>query len=309
MENNFDLVIIGAGAAGLTAAIYACRANINTVIIEKSAPGGQAAITDLVENYPGIDSISGFELAQKLYSQAKKFGAKVISANITDLDLMAKIKRITTTKGDITAKAVIIASGAAPRKLGIKGESEYIGKGISYCATCDGFFFKNKDVFVVGGGNSAVQEAIFLTKFVNKVTLIVRKNKLRCSKSLETKLNSNEKIKVLFNTELTEVYGENKVQNVVLKNNLSDATETFSTDDIFGVFIFIGYAPETEMFSQIEKDENGNIITDENMHTDLEGVFAAGDVRRKTLRQIVTAAADGAVAAYETEKYLELEGE
>ncbi len=309
MENNFDLVIIGAGAAGLTAAIYACRANINTVIIEKSAPGGQAAITDLVENYPGIDSISGFELAQKLYSQAKKFGAKVISANITDLDLMAKIKRITTTKGDITAKAVIIASGAAPRKLGIKGESEYIGKGISYCATCDGFFFKNKDVFVVGGGNSAVQEAIFLTKFVNKVTLIVRKNKLRCSKSLETKLNSNEKIKVLFNTELTEVYGENKVQNVVLKNNLSDATETFSTDDMFGVFIFIGYAPETEMFSQIEKDENGNIITDENMHTDLEGVFAAGDVRQKNLRQIVTAAADGAVAAYETEKYLELKGE
>ncbi len=306
---EYDLVIIGGGAAGLTAAIYAGRANIKTAVIEKTAPGGQAAITDAVENYPGFDSISGFELAQKMYSQSKKFGAKFIASSIKKIDLSGKIKVIETAKGIFEAKAVIIATGAAPKKLGFKGEDTYTGKGVSYCATCDGFFFKDKEVFVVGGGNSAVQEAIFLTKFAKSVTMIVRKDRLRCSKVLSERLFANEKIKVFFNTELMEATGESKVQKLVLKNNISSEEQIFITEDIYGVFIFIGYAPETDIFEDVEKDENGNIITDENMHTNLNGVFAAGDVRKKVLRQIVTAAADGALAAYEAEKYIENMGD
>ncbi len=309
MENLYDLAIIGGGAAGLTAAIYAGRANIKTVVIEKAAPGGQAAITDEVENYPGFDNISGFELAQKMYSQAKKFGAKFITSFIKKISLNGKIKKIETAKGAFEAKAVIIATGASPKKLGFVGEDAYTGKGVSYCATCDGFFYKDKEVFVVGGGNSAVQEAIFLTKFAKSVTVLVRKDHLRCSKFLSEKLYSNERIKVLFNTELVEVSGENRIQKVTLKNNISGEIQVNETEDKFGVFIFIGYAPQTDIFEGIEKDENGNIITDENMHTNIKGVYAAGDVRKKVLRQIVTAAADGAMAAYEAEKYLELNGD
>ena len=305
MENIYDLIIIGGGAAGLTAAIYAGRANINTLVLEKAAPGGQATITDEVENYPGFESISGFELAQKMYSQARKFGAKFITASIRKIDLKGKIKVIETAKGEIRSKAVIIATGAAPRMAGFTGEKTYTGKGVSYCATCDGFFFKDKDIFVIGGGNSAVQEAVFLTKFAKSVTLLVRKDYLRCSKALNEKLAVNEKIKVMFNTEILEVSGENKIQKVTVKNNISGKTETFETEDKFGVFVFVGYVPETGIFEGVGKDENGNIITDENMHTNIEGVFAAGDVRKKVLRQIVTAAADGAQAAYEAEKYLD----
>lgn len=305
MENLYDIIIIGGGAAGLTAAIYAGRANLKTLVLEKAAPGGQAAITDEVENYPGVENISGFELAQKMYAQAKKFGARFVTSSIKRIDLNGKIKVIETTKDSFEAKSVIIATGAAPKKAGFVGEEAYIGKGVSYCATCDGFFYKDKEVFVVGGGNSAVQEAIFLTKFAKSVTLLVRKDYLRCSKFLSEKLYSNEKIKVLFNTELIEVSGENKIQKLTLKNNVSGEKIYAQTEDKFGVFVFIGYAPETGIFESIEKDESGNIITDENMHTKVEGVFAAGDVRKKILRQIVTAAADGAIAAYEAEKYLE----
>lgn len=305
MENLYDIIIIGGGAAGLTAAIYAGRANLKTLVLEKAAPGGQAAITDEVENYPGVENISGFELMQKMYAQAKKFGAWFVTSSIKRIDLNGKIKVIETTKDNFEAKSVIIATGAAPKKAGFVGEEAYIGKGVSYCATCDGFFYKDKEVFVVGGGNSAVQEAIFLTKFAKSVTLLVRKDYLRCSKFLSEKLYSNEKIKVLFNTELIEVSGENKIQKLTLKNNVSGEKIYAQTEDKFGVFVFIGYAPETGIFESIEKDESGNIITDENMHTKVEGVFAAGDVRKKILRQIVTAAADGAIAAYEAEKYLE----
>ncbi len=302
-----DLAIIGAGVAGLSAGIYAGRAKMDTVMIEAAFPGGQAALTNEVENYPAIDNISGPELTNNMLEQAVKFGAELKTASVTSVELDGDIKVIHTPEEDIQAKTVIIATGAKPRKLGFEGEDKFFGRGISYCATCDGFFFQDCEVFVIGGGNSAVEEALFLTKFAKKITMIVRRDELSCTKSIADEVVENPKIEILYNTELVSVSGGFKMAQADFKNNKTGETWTYTPPEgeKFGIFVFVGYDPEASLFEgQIELSENGYILADERLRTNIPGVFVAGDVRAKELRQIITASADGAAAAVEAEKYL-----
>lgn len=309
-ENNiYDLIIIGGGCAGMAAGIYGGRAKMKTLIIEKAYVGGQAAISYKIDNYPGLENISGAELARKFADQAKNAGCEIVYESVKEVILKGSIKEVKSESKVYKSKAVIIAGGASPKKAGFYGEEEFTGKGVGYCATCDGAFYKGKNVFVVGGGNSAGEEALFLTKFAKKVTVLVRKDKMRCSKSIEEELHSNHKTKIMFNTELVKVFGEDNIKGVVLKNNLTGEEKKFTAaddNDFFGVFVFVGYKPASELFlKEVSSDKDGYIITDESMRTDIDGVFAAGDVRKKMLRQIVTAVSDGAVAAYAAQKYLE----
>lgn len=302
-----DLAIIGAGVAGLSAGIYAGRAKLDTLMLEAAFPGGQAALTNEVENYPAIDNISGPELTNNMLEQATKFGAELKTASVTGVELGGEVKTIRTTEGDILAKTVIIATGAKPRKLGFEGEEKFFGRGISYCATCDGFFFQDCDVFVIGGGNSAVEEAMFLTRFARSITMIVRRGELSCTKSIADEVMENPKIDIKYNTELVRVSGDFKMEAAEFKNNKTGETWEYTPagDEKFGVFVFVGYDPESALFAgQVELDENGYILADERLHTNIPGVFVAGDVRHKELRQIITASADGAAAAVEAEKYL-----
>lgn len=302
-----DLVIIGAGVAGLSAGIYSGRAKMDTLMLESAFPGGQAALTNEVENYPAIDNISGPELTNNMLEQATKFGAELKTASVTGVELYGDVKTIHTTEGDIQTKTVIIATGAKPRKLGFEGEEKFFGRGISYCATCDGFFFQDCDVFVIGGGNSAVEEALFLTKFARKITMIVRRDELSCTKSIADEVMESPKIEIMYNTELVRVSGGFKMESAEFKNNKTGETWSYAPneDEKFGVFVFVGYDPESSLFAgQVELSENGYILADERLHTNIPGVFVAGDVRAKELRQIITASADGATAAVEAEKYL-----
>jgi len=307
MEKMYDAIIIGGGPAGLTAAIYLARARYKVLVVEKEKIGGQITITSEVVNYPGIISTSGTDLTSTMYLQAKNFGAEFLSAAVTGLDLNNKIKEIITSKGSLKTLSVIIATGANPRKVGFEGEDRFQGRGVAYCATCDGEFFTGKDLLVIGGGFAAVEESIFLTKYARSITICVRSDEFKCARSVSDELKKYPSIKVLFNTELVKVDGENSVESAKLINNLTREETDFSSSDgqNFGVFVFAGYVPNTSLFKdKIKLDDNGYVITDENRMTSVEGVFAAGDLCVKNLRQVVTAVSDGAISATAAEKHI-----
>lgn len=293
-STHCNILILGAGCAGLTAGIYAARGGKTVIILEKSIPGGQAAITTRIENYPGLPDADGFSLTQAMQKQAESFGARILSCSISQIWL--EEKRVRTDRGDFTADAVILATGARPRELNIPGERAFRGKGVSYCASCDGWFYKGREVVVVGGGNSACEEALHLSEYVSHVTMLVRSAALRCDAVIAGKLMENEKITVRFHTALTAIRGTDSPQSLELKNTLTGEKDNLPFTG--GIFIFAGFIPESDSFSgQIEMDSKGYLLTDEALQTSLPGVFAAGDVRKKQLRQIITAAADGALAA------------
>lgn len=298
----YDVVIIGGGPAGLTAGIYAKRAMLNTVLLERMAAGGQIIVTDLVENYPGFSEISGAELAGKFEEHAKKFGLEIKGiSEVSEVEDRGRTKIVRTADGDIETKTVIIASGTTPKKLGVSGEPEFTGKGVSYCATCDGFFFRDKVVVVVGGGDSAVTEAIFLTKMVKKVYIVHRRDKLRAEKINQEHAFANPRISFVWDSVVEEIAGKNTVEKVMIRNVKTEETSELKTD---GVFIYVGLIPNTA-FAPVEKDERGFIITNDRMETSVRGIFAAGDCRVTPLRQIATAVGDGAKAAVSAEKYIE----
>lgn len=305
----YDLIILGGGCAGLTAGIYAGRAMLKTIIIEKMQAGGQATTTDEISNYPGFENITGPELMERILKQAESFGAEFILSDIKSVDLTRDIKEVETSTGIYKSRSVILTTGANPKKLGFEGEETFRGRGVGYCATCDGFFFKDKDIFVIGGGYSAAEEALYLTRFGKKVTVVVRKDSFSCARSIAKKVMEHPKIEVMFNTEIVKAYGEDVLKGAVFKNNITGEVinyEVSEDDETFGIFVFIGYKPTTELFrGQVEMDKGGYIITDENMETNIKGVFAAGDLREKSLRQLVTATSDGAIAATQAELYIE----
>lgn len=304
----YDVAIIGAGPAGLAAGLYASRSRLNTVIIEKEGPGGQIKITDEVENYPGsIPDASGPALIERMKEQVDHFGAQLVLDTIESVQLEGKEKVLKGLKEEYHAKTVIIATGAHSRPIGCPGEKEFTGRGVSYCATCDANFFEEMEVFVVGGGDSAVEEAMYLTKFARKVTIVHRRNELRAAKSIQEKAMKNPKIAFMWDSVVEEIKGDGIVQSAVFKNvKTGELTEYFADEDdgTFGIFVFIGLVPNNTLFEGMIDMEGGYIKTDENMLTNIEGVYAAGDNRVKALRQVVTAAADGAIAATQCEKYI-----
>lgn len=301
---NADVIILGAGPAGLSAAIYTARSKLYTIVIDRALPGGQVSTSYTIENYAGTGgSIEGPVLMEKMVKQAISFGAEIVELKeIVGVELNGKVKHIISEDIDYYARAVIIATGAQPKPLPVKKEDEYKGRGLHYCATCDGALYQDTDIIVVGGGDSAVEEAVNLTKFASKVTVIVRKDKFSATKAAQDALKENSKINVLWNTEITELKGDMFLSSVILKNN---QTEKLTEMPIEGVFIFIGMFPRTELFKDvIHTDKYGYIITDENMATKIPGVYAVGDVRHKTVRQIANAVGDGAVAAVFVEKHI-----
>lgn len=308
MDKIYDVIILGAGPAGLTAALYAGRSRLDTLLIEKGKDGGQIAITDEIENYPGaLEGDSGPSLMARFTEQVKKFGAARVSDTILSVKLEGEVKELKGVNDVYRAKTVILATGAFPRPIGVPREKEFAGKGVSYCATCDANFFEGLEVYVVGGGDSAVEEAIYLTKFARKVTVIHRRNELRAAKSIQEKAFANPKMHFLWDTVVEELLGDDiltgmKVRNV--KTGQITQIDPDPDDGIFGLFVFIGFTPFSKLFEGVLEMENGYIKTDEAMRTNLPGVFAAGDIRVKSLRQVVTAAADGAIAAMQAEKFL-----
>lgn len=301
----YDVIIIGGGPAGLGAAIYSSRARMSTLIIEKAGCGGLIAITDNLENYPGFDKgVNGFELTSKMEQQARKSGAEIVYGEVVEIETDEPLKKVILTDKTYITKTIIIASGSSFKKLGVKGEEEFIGRGISFCATCDGPFFKNKEVAVIGGGNSALQEALFLTKFASKVTLIHRRNEFRAAKILQERVAAEPKIKIVLDTVVEEITGTETIEKIKVRNVKSDAAKEIPAD---GVFIFIGWTPNTKflMSNKIALDEKGYIVTDEQMKTAIDGIYACGDVRKKSLRQVVTAVSDGATAAVSAHHYIE----
>ena len=306
-NNLYDVVIIGGGPAGLTAGLYLARAKYRVLIVEKDHFGGQITITNEVVNYPGLKKISGQELTENMRIQAENFGAEFMLAEVLNLDLNGDIKTINTTRGKLNAFGVLLATGAHPRKVGFIGEEEFKGRGVAYCATCDGEFFTGKDVFVVGGGFAAAEEGDFLTKFARKVTILVRGEDFTCAKSVSDHVRSNPKIEVLTNTVVEEVKGNNGLNYIRYKNNKTGEVTEFKSanGEDFGVFVFAGYVPATSLVEGIaELNEQKYIVTDRTQKTSVDGLYAAGDVCIKPLRQVVTATADGALAATELEKYV-----
>lgn len=309
MNTIYDVAIIGGGPAGLTAGLYAGRAKLNIVILEKSKTGGQIVTTEEIVNMPGsVREESGPTLVARMVEQVKSFGAEIEKDDIIEVDFDHAIKILKGIKNTYQAKTVIIASGAKPRLLGIPGEKELTGKGVSYCATCDGAFFTDLEVFVVGGGDSAVEEAMFLSKFAKKVTILSRDPELTCAKSIQEKVFKNDKVEIMWNVEIKEIQGDGIVESMTLFNTETGELIDYNAseeDGTFGIFIFVGYQPQTEIFKDILELENGYIKTDDSLRTNIEGVFAAGDIRVKDLRQVITAAADGAIGAVQAEKYIE----
>ena len=299
-----DLVIIGAGPAGLTAGLYAARAHLKTTLLERLAPGGQVLTTDWVENYPGFpDGVSGFELVDRMKRQAEKFGIVIRSQEVSGLELTPEKKLIVTDKGNLETKALILACGAGYRKLGLEGEDLLTGKGVSYCGTCDGPFYRDQEVAAIGGGDTAVQEALFLTRFASKVHLIHRRDELRAVKLLQDRAMAEEKINIIWDTIPTRVVGETGVDGIELKNV---KTGEESRLPVQGVFVFIGIIPNNQLVKGLlELDERGFVVTNDDMETSVNGVFAVGDIRSKLLRQISTAVGEGATAAFAAEKYVE----
>jgi thioredoxin reductase (NADPH) len=310
MNQQYDVVIIGAGPAGLSAGLYAARSRMSVLILEKEKKGGQIVTTDEVANYPGsIREATGPSLIARMVEQCDEFGAEIQMKTVVDLDLKSKIKKVILEDDTVVeAKTVIIATGAEPRKLGVDGEKELTGKGISYCATCDADFFTDLEVYCIGGGDTAVEEAIYLTKFASKVTIVHRRDELRAAKSIQEKAFKNDKIEFIWDSVVEEVNGDGIVEQMVLRNKKTgekqviDAPEDVGT---FGIFVFVGYIPNTELLDgHIKLSSRKYIEACTKMKTDVPGVFAAGDVRDKDLRQVVTATADGAIAATQAEHYI-----
>lgn len=301
----FDIIIIGGGPAGLAAAIYACRAKMDTLIIEQIACGGQINATADIENYPGSKEIeSGSSLTARMHDQAVKFGANIALEQVISVNLKSNPKEVVTFGHDYYAKAIILATGATPAKIGCPGEEEFVGRGISYCATCDGAFFDGLPIYVVGGGDAAVEEAIYLTRFGSEVTVIHRRDELRAAKSIQEKAYNNPKIHFIWNSVVKEFIGKDKLDEMVLEN-VKTGELTSIKHDMFGVFVFVGYTPQTGNYENQLVLDRGYIKTDEEMQTAIPGVFAAGDLRIKSLRQVVTAVSDGAIAAVNAAKYVE----
>lgn len=308
MEQLYDVIIVGAGPAGLSAAIYMARAKYKTLILEKEKNGGQITITGEVVNYPGILQISGAELTANMLEQAQHFGASIESGEVVEMDLSGDIKTLKTAAGQIyRTLGVILATGANPRRIGFPGEAEYQGRGVAYCATCDGEFFTDMDVFVIGGGFAAVEESIFLTKYAKKVTILVRKGEFSCAKGVSDELAEYPTIEVKFNTTVKQVGGDQFLRYLEYENNQTGELTRYQTEgnETFGLFVFAGYVPATGWLKNaVELNEQGYIITDRNQKTNIDGVYAAGDVCIKELRQVVTATSDGAIAATSLEKYV-----
>lgn len=303
-EKIYDVVIIGAGPAGMTAAVYTSRGNLSTLMIERGIPGGQMANTEEVENYPGFEHILGPELSTKMLAHAKKFGAEYAYGDVKEIVDGEAFKTIKAGGKEYKARAVILTPGAEYKKMGIPGETELGGRGVSYCAVCDGAFFKNKELVVVGGGDSAVEEGVYLTRFASKVTIVHRRDELRAQKILQDRAFANEKIDFIWNNTVKEINDSNgKVGSVTLASTVDGSEIEFKAD---GVFIYIGMLPLTKPFKNLGiLNENGYILTNDEMETSIPGIFAAGDVREKTLRQIVTATGDGSIAAQAAQHYIE----
>jgi thioredoxin reductase (NADPH) len=305
-QAQYQLIIVGGGPAGLTAGLYAARGRLSVLLVEKGATGGQVLVTDWVDNYPGFaEGISGFDLMDKMTAHADRFGLQKRFATITSLDLAGDIKSVTLEDGEVlTAKSIILCTGAKPRKLDIPGEYEFSGRGVSYCATCDGPFYRNQEIAVVGGGNTAIQEALHLTKFAAKVTVIHRRGELRATKILQEKAFCNQKIDFQWNTQVLEIRGSKPVgvEELLLRHYNNEE----SVLKVTGIFILIGITPNTDILplDQLQTDQSGFIVTDDEMATSIPGVFAAGDIRSKRSRQIVNAAGEGAVAELSVEHYL-----
>ena len=303
-ETDQEVIIIGGGPAGLTAALYAARAAAKPLVLIGEAVGGQAATTHEIENYPGFpDGVGGAELGQQMQAQAERFGAKVQFDFATSVDFKTYPFKVQTHAQAYTAKAVIISTGSSPRKLGVPGEAEFSARGVSYCATCDGYFYKDKKVVVVGGGNSALDESLFLTRLVSKITIIHRRDQLRADPVLQERAFASPKIEFVWDTVVQEILGDEEANAVRLRNVKTGDERVMETD---GVFIYIGHVPNTKVFEgQLELDEQGYVVTDRRQHTSVPGVFAAGDVQDPVFRQIVTAAGTGSAAAIEAVRFLD----
>jgi len=302
----YEVIIVGGGPAGLAAGLYCKRAGVKTVLFERGLLGGQIAISKEVENYPGVEDTTGFELAEKLEHHARSFGLSIIQEEVAAVNAGPELHSVQLANGDrYEAAALILAEGGSVRKLGIPGEAEYLGRGVSYCATCDGFFFRDKSVIVVGGGDSAVEEALYLSRLARKVRLVHRRNELRANRALQKRITMDPDIELVWNTVLTEIKGDGTAVNAVL----AKSTETGEIRElpVDGVFIFIGYSPNNQLIpSAIRMNELGNVITDEKCETSVPGIFAVGDLRQKYANQIVVAAADGCIAALAASRYVEL---
>lgn len=313
MSELYDVIVIGAGPAGLSAGLYAGRSLMKTLIIERSKAGGQTATTNEIDNYPGAEEEeTGPSLIAKMVKQAERFGAERVKADVTGVDFEGDVKKVVCGDAEYRGRAVIIASGAFPRQIGCKGENDFAGKGVSYCATCDAAFFEGLEVFVVGGGDSAVQEALFISRFARKITIIQNLPELTAAKSMQKKALGNPKFSFLYNSQVEELRGDSGVlDTIVVKNTETGEVSEFRADEddgTFGLFVFIGLVPRTDVFKGKIEMDRGYIPTDESMRASAAGVYAAGDCRVKSLRQVVTAAADGAIAAVHAEKYIESMG-
>ena len=304
IKKDYDLIIVGGGPAGLTAGIYATRSRLDTLLIGKLVPGGQAASTEWVENYPGFpEGISGAELIAKIEQQAKKFGLEVFTDEVTSVEFTPKKKIVQTAKAQFTSNVLIMATGTEPKKLNIPGEDKFKGRGVSYCATCDGPFFKENDIAVIGCGNSGLQEGLYLLKFVKSITFIEFLPRMTAEKIVQERVQNQPNTKFFLNHVMTSINGENKVESITVKNRETDKEETIPVQ---GIFIYAGLIPNTQFLQGKSKlDQDGYILTNENTETSVPGVFAAGDVRQKILQQITTAISDGSIAAFMAEKYIE----
>ncbi len=305
MSNFYDAVIIGGGPAGLTAAIYLARAGMRTLVLEKGQPGGQLADSFEVANYPGVISVPGRELGETMRRQAESFGAEIRHENAVKLRLQEGDKTVLTDSGEYSCRGVLIAAGARPKAAGFPGEEEFRGRGVSYCAVCDGEFFTGKEIFVVGGGFSAAEESVYLARYASRVTVVIRGEGFKCAPSAAKAALSHPKISVLTRTEIVRAAGDDKLRSVTLRNKDSGEETTISPENGLGIFVYVGFEPESGFLKgQVDMDERGCIITDNGLQTSVSGVFAAGDIRQKTLRQAATAVGDGALAASELEKYI-----
>ncbi|MDD7383136.1 MAG: thioredoxin-disulfide reductase [Peptoniphilaceae bacterium] len=303
----YDLIIIGAGPAGLSAALYAGRGKLKTLVVEKTNVGGQLSLTNEIDNYPGsIENADGFSLSERMKEQAEKFEAEIIYEEVVSIDFKNEIKEIKTEKNIYKSKVVIIATGASPKKLGVTGEDEFFGKGVSYCATCDAPFFKDLDVYIQGGGETALTEAAYISKFAKHVYVVHRRDSFRASKSSIQNCNILNNISYIYNSSIIEVSGEKFLNKIKIKNLLTgEITNVEDEKDGLGLFIFVGNIPKTKIYEGLLKMKNGYICTDDDMKTNIKGVFAVGDVRDKKYRQVVTAVSDGAISAMAAEEYLQ----
>jgi len=306
-EKIYDAVVIGSGPAGLSAALYTGRAHLDTLVLTGSEIGGQVSLTSEVDNYPGlVEGLTGPELVQKMQTHAERFGAQVQIDTVTAVDLSQRPFRLTGYNGEYRARTLIVTTGASPRKLAVPGEAEFTGRGVSYCATCDGWFFRDKKVLVVGGGDSALEEALFLTRYASQVTIVHRRDQLRAGPALQKRTFENKKIDFIWNAVITEILGENGVNAVRLEHTQTGQEWTQDTD---GVFIFVGHIPNTELFKgQLEIDAQGYLVTDKRMSTGVEGVWAAGEVTDPVFRQVITSAGMGAAAAIQAQRWLDEHG-